>query len=307
MTTVRPRPTLLLPLCLAIVYVAWGSTYLAIRVMVRTVPPLLGAGGRFVAAGVLLLAAVALVRGPGAVRVSATELRGAAIVAALVLVGGIGLLTVAEQSVASGVAAVVIATVPLWVVVLRATTGARPTPGELVGTVAGLSGVALLALRHGGEPSSLRGIALLVLAAVLTAAGAFVSPRLTLPRDLLVTSGVEMLVAGAATIALGVVTSELDQLSSAAVDTASLAAFGYLVVVGSVVAYSAFAWLLAHAPLSVTATYAYVNPVVAVLLGWALLSEALTPSMVAALALVFTAVVVVLRSERRAAAHDRRD
>jgi drug/metabolite transporter (DMT)-like permease len=290
----------LLWLALGTIYVVWGSTYLGIRIMVETVPPLLGAGVRFALAGTLFLL-VLLVRGGRArVCVGRRELLGAAGVGLLLVFGGNGLVTVAERTVPSALAALLIASVPLWVVVFRLLDGDRPGAPTLVGVAVGFVGVALL-LRPGGATGEVAawGLALMVVAATSWAAGSYYSVRFPLPADALLATALQMLIAGSFMIVLGLVLGE--RVRWEAIAPRSALAFAYLVVAGSLLAFTAYVWLLRNAPISLVATYAYVNPVVAILLGWVVLSEEITPGMLVGAAVVVASVaLVVTRGSARA-------
>lgn len=238
------------------VYVAWGGTYVAIRVMVETLPPLLSTGARFLIAGALL---AAWLRARGRrLRASRRQLLGAAAIGTVIL-GDIGVLAVAEREVPAGLAALIIATVPLWVVALRLGAGEPTSRATLAGVPLGLAGVALLVLpgdRPEGAP--LGWLLVLVGAAAVEAAGQFASQRTRLPRDLLWTTALQLLAAGAVLVAAGAVTGEA-LTGVGAISAESALAFAYLVLPGSIVAYSAFVWLLEHEPVSTVATYAYVT------------------------------------------------
>jgi drug/metabolite transporter (DMT)-like permease len=288
----------LLPLALTAVYVIWGSTYLAIRVMVESIPPLLGAGLRFAVAGAIFWVWLRLRGGPGAVRVTRGQAAGAAVVGVLLLFGGNGLVTIAEQDVPSGLAALIIASVPLWVVVLRATARERVSPVTLAGVVVGFVGVALLVV-PGDRPdgATLAGVLLVVVAAALWALGSFWSKRVTLPPDAFLSTSVQMLLGGGAMIAVGLAAGEAGEVRFAEIELDSALAFAYLVVAGSLVAFTSYVWLLQNAPISTVATYAYVNPVIALFLGWAILSETLTALMLAAASVIVMSVAIVVREE----------
>jgi drug/metabolite transporter (DMT)-like permease len=278
------------------VYVAWGGTYVAIRVMVETLPPLLSTGARFLIAGALL---AAWLRARGRrLRATRRELLGAAAVGTVIL-GDIGLLAVAEREVPAGLAALLIATVPLWVVALRLGAGERTRRATLAGVPLGLAGVALLVL-SGDRPEGAPLLWLLVLvgAAAIEAAGQFASQRTPLPRDLLWTTALQLLAAGGVLVVAGAATGET-VAGAGAISAESALAFAYLVLPGSILAYSAFVWLLEHEPVSTVATYAYVNPVVALTLGWALLGEGLSAAMAAGSVLVVASVALVVRRENR--------
>jgi drug/metabolite transporter (DMT)-like permease len=282
---------------LGAVYVIWGSTYLAIRVMVEDVPPLLGAAARFLIAGLLMLGFLAA-RGRR-IRVEPRALAGAALVGLLLPAGGNGIVTVAEQDVPSGLAALLVASVPLWVVVLRFTVAReRVRTGTLVGVGVGFVGLALLLL-PGSRPADATtlGVVLVLIAAGSWATGSFLSPRLHMPADPLVSTAWQMVAGGAALLVGGVVAGEPLDLGFPHASADSLLAFAYLITAGSWVAYTAYAWLLQNAPISQVATYAYVNPLVAVVLGWAILDEQLVVGMLAGAGLVVASVAAIVTRE----------
>ena len=288
-----------LPLALVTVYLAWGGTYPAIRVMVETVPPLLGTAARFALAGSLLAAALFVRGGRRRFALTRKQLLGASATGAVIL-GDIGLLALAEQEVPAGLAALIIASVPLWIVVLRIVDRQRPGPSPIAAVVVGLAGVALLAGPAGGPDSPPVGwLVLLVAAAMIEAAGQFYSQRTELPRDPLVSAAVQLMAAAAVLAAAGIALGETSELASERLSRDSLVAFAYLVVPGSIAAYIAFVWLLANAPISTVSTYAYVNPLVAVFLGWALLSEEVTAAMAAGAAAVLLSVALIVRRPPR--------
>ena len=278
------------------IYVIWGSTYLAIRIMVRTVPPLLGAGLRFAVAGALMLAVLRIRR--GSLRVTRRQLVSAAAVGTLLAAGGNGLVTVAEQEVPSSLAALLIASVPLWVVLLRARLGERPGRATLAGVAVGFAGVSLLLL-PGGQPAgvSIAGLLLVILAAVSWATGSVASSRADLPADPLVSTGYQMTIAGALMVVASAVAGELGDVHWGGLSAESLGAFTYLIFIGSIVAYTAYTWLLQHAPVSRVATYAYVNPVIAVFLGWIVLSEEITALTLVGAAVIVASVAFIVRHE----------
>jgi len=285
------------------VYLVWGSTYLAIRVVVDTAPPLLAMGARFLAAGLLLAAFLLVRRGRSALRVTRRQLGGAALVGILLLLCGNGGVAVAEQTVPSGIAALLVAATPLWLVVLRRLARDRIARLTLVGTLVGFVGIAVLVLPGGltspdGSPVRAWGLVVVVVAAACWALGSFLSSRIPMPGDAFVATTWEMLAGGVGLLLSGSVSGELADLDLGAVSGAAWAWLAYLVLVGSLVAFSAYVWLLAHAPISLTATYAYVNPVVAVLLGALVLGEPITAAVVAGGAVVVLGVGLVVTSER---------
>jgi drug/metabolite transporter (DMT)-like permease len=286
------------PAALATVYVVWGSTYLAIRVMVETMPPLLAAGVRFGVAGAIFLLVLRLRGGPGKVRASRRELLGAALIGNLLCFGGNGLVTVAERDVPSGLAALIIGSVPLWVVVLRSVHGDRVPRSTLAGVLVGFAGLAVLVLpgdRPGHAP--LGWLLVIVAASISWAAGSFYSRRTPLPNEALVSTGWQMLFGGGGMVLVGTLTGEWSGLDLERFSADSLLAFGYLIVFGSLLAFTAYVWLLRNAPISTVATYAFVNPVIAIFLGWAILGEEITPTVVAGAAAIVLSVAAVVRRE----------
>jgi drug/metabolite transporter (DMT)-like permease len=229
------------------------------------------------------------------VRASRRELAAAAVAGTLLVAGGNGLVTVAEQEVPSALAALIIASVPLWVVVLRLVHRERVGAPTLVGVAIGFVGVAVLARpESGGGDAAAWALALMVLAAASWAAGSFYSGRLPLPADAVLATALEMVIAGPLMVVAGLALGEAGELDGAAVTARSAAAFLYLVLAGSLLAFTAYVWLLRSAPISLVATYAYVNPVVAILLGWLILSEEITPAMLAGAGIVVASVALVV-------------
>jgi drug/metabolite transporter (DMT)-like permease len=275
---------------LTVVYLAWGGTYPAIRVMVETVPPLMGTGARFLVAGVVMAATLAAL---GRLRATRAAVAGAAAVGTVIL-GDIGVLAVAEQEVPAGLAALIIASVPLWVVALQLANRQHVSRGTGFAVGAGLAGMVLL-VSPGGE-APLSWLLVLVAAAAIEAAGQFYSQRTTLPDDPLVSTTIQLVAAGAVLTLAGAAFGELGEVRVARFSDDSLIAFAYLVIPGSLIAYTAFVWLLRNAPIGTVATYAYVNPVVAVAVGAALLGERITLAMLAGGALILSSVALVVAS-----------
>ena len=288
-----------IPVALCTVYLAWGATYPAIRVMVETVPPLIGTAARFLLAGAILYGYLLVRGGRQRAKVARRELAGAAVVGTVIL-GDIGLLALAEQEVPAGLAALIIASVPLWVVMLRLLHGEAVRPGVLAAVAAGFAGVALLVIpgASGGAESPLGWLLVLMLAAAVEAVGQFYSRYTPLPPDPIVTTALQLMAAAGVLFAAGVATGELGDLSLERFSGDSALAFAYLIGPGSLLAYYAFVWLLEHAPISTVSTYAYVNPVVAVLLGWALLSEEITAPLAAGAVVVLASVAFIVRGTR---------
>lgn len=225
-------------------------------------------------------------------------MRNAAFAGLVILVGGIGLVTVAEQEVPSALTALVIASIPLWVAPLQLLHKEKVQNQTIAAVVLGFAGLVVL-LRPGqaGGPE-VGNLFLLITAALLTAIGTFYSNRMEMPRDLFVATMIEMLAAGAAPVLAGLFLGELDEFSIERVSAESLVAFAYLVLIGSLVAYSAFVWLLGNAKVSTVSTYAYVNPVVAVVLGVLLLGEEVSLNMFIGAAVIVLSVMLIVRSEQ---------
>lgn len=291
---------------LIIVYIAWGSTYVAIRIMDETVPPLIGAALRYIAAGAAMYAFLALRRGH-APRITPRELASVALVGVLLLTGGNGFVSLAERHVPAGLAALVVAAVPLWLLVIRAISGDRPGRATLVGLAVGFLGVGLLVLRGGhAEGVSIPHLLIVLGASLSWALGSWASGRLPMPEDVATGTAVEMLVGGVVLAGLGPVFGEHWSTVTANASARSLLAIVYLALAGSILAFTAYVWLLQHAPISQVSTYAYVNPVVAVVLGALVLGERITLTTVVGGAIIVFAVAVVIRAEGRLAAAARR-
>jgi drug/metabolite transporter (DMT)-like permease len=280
------------------VYIVWGSTYLAIRITVETLPPFLAGGARFFTAGVLLWAFLRIRKGKEAMRITRPQLRSTLLIGMLLLLGGNGLVMSAEQEVPSGLASLIIASTPLWVVVYRYLARDNISRGTLIGVAIGFMGVAVLVLptdRPDGAPLS--GIFLLVIAAASWGNGSFLSSRIDMPRDPLVSTSYQMLLGGVALALTGLVLGETGGLDASEFSARSLVAFTYLIVVGSLVAFTAYVWVLQHAPVSKVATYAYVNPVIAIFLGWLVLSEEITPAIFLGAGIIVASVAFIIRKE----------
>jgi drug/metabolite transporter (DMT)-like permease len=294
-------PTALVVTALGLVYVVWGSTYLGIRITVQDLPPLASASWRFLAAGVLLGIVVAVLKGWRTLRVSRAELVGCSIVGLLLPALGNGLVVVAEHRGApSGVAALLVAAVPLWVVVYRSATGDRPNRRTLLGVATGFAGLVVLVTAAGvGGDVEVAACLIVVVASVFWSFGSWATPRITLPANPFVMAVYEMLSGGGVLALLAVASGESVLPSAAPAD--SWLAWSYLVVFGSVVGFTSYVWVLGVAPVSLVATYAYVNPVVAVFLGWLVLSEPVTWAIVVGGTIVLASVALVIAAERRPA------
>jgi drug/metabolite transporter (DMT)-like permease len=277
------------------VYLIWGSTYLAIRYAIETLPGLLMAGARYLVAGGVVFA-WGLRRTEE--RPSPRSWREALLLGGLFFLGGNGAVVWAERRVPSGVAALLIATMPLWVVLLDwcRPRGSRPHPIVALGVALGFTGLLLLVPpgAHGDDRLvDPLGALVLVLGALSWATGSLYALHAELPESLLLASGMEMIAGGILLVFAGGVAGEIGEIRPSVMSARSILAFAYLVVFGSIVAFNAFKYLLVVSTPSRVSTYAYVNPVVAVVLGWSLAGEALTPRTVLGAAVIVSAVVMV--------------
>jgi drug/metabolite transporter (DMT)-like permease len=278
---------------LATIYVVWGSTFLAIAVAVRDLPPFLSMALRHLVAGALLFAWVWYRRG-GHLQLGRREWGAAFIFGGALFLVGHGGLAWAQQDVPSGVAALLVGTIPLWFAILaRVAFGERLGRRALVGLVLGFAGLALLVDPSGEEGAKPIGVLVIAFSAFAWAAGSLWSRRLPLPQDTLLSAAMGMLAGGAL---LAVVSGLGGELDDARFTTDALSAIGYMVVVGSLIGFSAYVWLLKVAPASTVSTYAYVNPVIAVMLGWAFNDEVITGrTLLAGVAIVVGVALMVSR------------
>ncbi|MDQ4034930.1 MAG: EamA family transporter [Chloroflexota bacterium] len=308
MTSANPsRPsTAAVAIALLIVYVVWGSTYLGIAVMIETLPPLLAAGVRYATAGLLVLGALAARArfrrsAEPAERPTAAHWRSAFIVGALLLLGGNGGVVLSELFIPSGITAVLVATTPIWLAVFDAVLSRRWPSGLVIGgLIAGIVGVAILVapVESVAEVDPL-GVGLVTMAEISWAAGSLYARRAPLPRSPLLGTGLEMLAGGILLVAAGSVLGEIGRTDVTEFSLRSIAALAYLIVFGSIVAFTAYTWLLANVPVSTVGTYAYVNPIVAVALGAVLLSEPITPRTLIATVIILGAVVAMVSGRPR--------
>src|SRR5919201_975297 len=273
------------------VYLIWGSTYLGIELAGETIPPLFAAAIRFLLAGLLMAGFASWRRGARVLRVRRRELVSCVLVGAL-LPGANAVLFVAERHVATGLSALIIGAVPLWVVLLRSATGDRPRPAALAGVALGFAGLVLLVRPSGGAP--LWALLLVVCSSVMWASGSFLSSRLPLPRDSFAATALEMLAGGLILLPISLATTHPHL---GAFSARSIGGFFYLVTFGSLIGYTAYVWLLDNAPIGRVATYAYVNPVVAIALGALVLHESLTWSIGIGAGVVLASVAIVVRQE----------
>lgn len=294
----RTSPRVRIALAFAAVYLIWGSTYLTIRLAIDTMPPMLMAGVRFLTAGLLLFA---FTHRSGAPRERLTwrQWRSASIIGACLLLGGNGIVTWGEQYVHTGLAALIVATVPLWMAILAPLFGgAWVRRSAAIGVVIGLAGAVLL-LRPGGAAPTEWQTFIVPLSPVLWACGSLYAQRAPVPRQALTATAMEMIAGGLLLGLAGLALGEAGHTHLNAVSGESLFALVYLIVFGSLVAYTAYVWLLHHVSATAVSTYAYVNPLVAVLLGAWVLGEAITWLTVVAGLMIIVAVALILSSRMR--------
>ena len=291
----------------ALVYVIWGSTYLGIRFAIETIPPFLMAGVRFVIAGGILYAFVML---RGARAPSRRQWVAASIIGALLLLGGNGAVVWAELRVPSGLVALLVATEPLCVVLIdwARPKGQRPRPGELIGLMLGFAGVVILVspaeLVGGGFEIDPLGAVVVLFAAVSWALGSIYSRHAPAHESAFLMTGMKMLTGGFLLLLAGTAAGEWSRLDVGAISAKSWFALAYLIVFGALIAFTAYIWLLKNTTLARASTYAYVNPIVAVLLGWLLVSEPMSSRVVAAAAVIVAGAVIVVRSHTSPVAGD---
>lgn len=293
------RKMLVLIAAFAAVYVFWGSTYLAIKYAIETLPPFIMAGGRFVFAGGVLFILAA--RSKDFEWPNWRHWRTGLIVGTLLLLGGNGGVVFAEKYISSGLAALLVASEPFWIVLLSWLWLRRGRPGRPVvfGLLVGFVGVALLVVGQGSGPAGADGYyqiaatVAIVFAALSWAVGSIYGLRAPVPRSSLLTAGMQMLSGGAVLLLASVLKGEWSSFDVTEVSSNSWLAVGYLVVFGSLIGFTAYSWLLKNAQPSMVSTYAYVNPVIAVILGWLIAGETLTGQMMIGAGLVVASVVLI--------------
>lgn len=287
---------------LGAVYLCWGGTYLTIRFAVETMPPFLMAGVRFGVAGLIIYVWARLT---GAANPTAAECRGGAIVGLLLLIGGNGGVVWASKLVPSGVVALMVAAAPLWFVLInwRWQGSERPTQGVMAGILLGFGGITLLVADTGGLANTDRvdpvGGAVLILASFLWALGSLYSRKTTMPPNPLMANGVQMLIGAAMFVVIGFLSGEWSEVHFSAVTAKSVWSLLYLIIFGSVIGFSAYVWVLRVAEPALVSTYAFVNPVIAVLLGWAFGGEALGFKVIAATTTIIAAVVLITLNQKK--------
>lgn len=291
---------------LVTVYLVWGSTYLGIALVIKTAPPLLSMGLRFVAAFFILALILLIFKGKSVLKVTRPELMSSIFLGGLLLGFGIGNLTLAERYVPSGIAALIIAALPIWVTIFQRITGVKPKRITLVGIFLGLIGVAIIVLpggagpAPGADPSKVKfWMFMILIGNIAWAFGTFMTQRIPIPKDPFVLTTYEMLFGGLALIIASFFNGERFKVELIAqMSPTSKWAWIYLVLIGSIVGYGAYIWLLNNTSLSLASTYAYVNPVIAVMLGLIVLSEPVDWPLFLGGAVVLSGVALVVSGER---------
>ena len=305
-TQVNKNNNLKIAIAFAAIYIIWGTTYLAIRLAVETIPPFFMAATRFIIAGVITFL---ILRARGIPIPKRIHWQSAAIIGAFMIVGGNGLVTWSEQQVPSGIAALVVATVPIWIALFNwlIYREGRPNKQTVIGLVLGFIGIGLLigpGQLLGTATFDLLSLLILLLAPILWSFGSLYSRQANLPENIFMSTSMEMLVGGLLLLVLGLLTGEAADLDIAQISRQSLIAMLYLTVFGSIIALTAYVWLLKTVHPSRASTYTYVNPIIAILLGWLILSEPLTPLMIFAMVIIIFAVVLITaRREKQSAPH----
>lgn len=279
------------------VYIIWGTTYLAIDQVNESLPPLMAAGVRFFTAGTIMFVFTVRRGDRAGDRPGRAQWIAATIVGGSLLLTGNGLVVLAEITVPTGIVSLVIALVPIWMALIDAVLlRRRPRPAVVLGLVGGFAGAALLVGTSAGVASPLSGLLMSVGASLSWAAGSLYSRTAPLPDRPFVGVGMEMMAGGALLVLAGILRGELAGFDPGAVTSDSILGFLYLVAFGSFAGYASYVWLLRNAPTSLVSTYAYVNPLVAVFLGWAVLGEAITGRTLLAGAIVLGSVALIIAS-----------
>lgn len=282
-------------------YIVWGSTYLAIRFAVETIPPFMSAGLRFLASGVILLA---WRRAAGDEWPTRNQWKSVSIIGILLLLGGNGLVSFAEQRIASGIAALIVGTVPLWLVLIEALrpAGVKPTWQAVVGLLVGFIGIYLLVgpseLKQGGLQFDVTGTVAVIAASFVWSLGSIYSRGADVPKSTLMMTGGEMLTGSIALFIVSGLTGEWRGFSFTQVSLNSWIGLAYLITFGSLIGFVSYGWLLHNAPISLVATYAYVNPLVAVFLGNLLAQEPLSARTLIASGIIIGSVIFINRARR---------
>lgn len=288
-------------LALLALYIVWGSTYLGIKVAIETIPPFFHAFIRFLTSGLIL---VAWQRGAGRPMPTRKQWISTAIIGNFLLLGGNGLVSWAEQFIPSGIAALIIASVPLFLVIAEAIrpNGVKPNWQSIVGLMIGFVGIYVLidpSEAVVGAGLNIFGVTALLSACVLWATGSIYSKTADLPSSSLMTTGAQMLMGSIGLLIVSLLTGELSGWEPAAVSSRSLIGLAYLITIGSIVGFGSYTWLLQNAPISLVATYAYINPIVAILLGVWLGNETLEPRIWLATAIIIGSVIFINSRSRQ--------
>jgi drug/metabolite transporter (DMT)-like permease len=288
-------------LAFAAIYFLWGATFLSIRIAIESIPPFYMAGMRFLIAGAILY----LWARRSSVRPSWAQWRGAIVIGALLMLGGNGGVTYSEQFIPSGMAALIVATIPIWIVVLEwLHRDTRPNLAVVIGLLLGLGGIGLL-VEHGqatgNSSATLLGLLILLPAAIAWATGSYYSPRVVQPSSPLLATGMQMLAGGAWLCLAGALMGETSAIRLDRITPASFLSLLYLIIFGSLVGYTAYIWLLRVSKPGIVSTYAFVNPVVAVFLGWLFFREPITPQMIGAAAIIIMGISLIIAFRSKAA------
>ena len=297
-------------IALLAVYIVWGSTYLAIRFAVETIPPFMSAGVRFLISGAILLI---WRRAAGDAMPTPRQWRSAAIAGILLLLGGNSILSFAEQRIPSGIAALLVGTAPLWLVLLEALRpgGVRPSLTAILGLAVGFGGIFLLIgpaeILNGAPQFDMLGIGAVTVAAFLWSLGSIYSRSADLPPSSLMSTGAEMLTASLAILTVSRLTGEWSDFQLSAVAPHSWLGMAYLITFGSLIGFVSYGWLLKNAPVSLVATYAYVNPLVAVFMGAWLADEVLNTRILTAALIIIGSVVLINRTKPKKVKLERKE
>jgi len=299
------RSVVLLIVAFAAIYILWGSTYLAIKYAIETLPPFISTGSRFLVAGATLFIVGRLSKDYE--RPTLTQWRASVVVGTLLFLGGTGGVVIAEHHITSGLAALLVATEPFWVVLLSWLwlKAARPDWRVALGLLIGFAGVYLLidgagAVQVGSETNQFFGMVLVIAAALCWATGSIYGVRAPASKSPILASGMQMLAGGSALLLVGTLMGEWAGFEITAVSLHSWLALAYLLVCGSLIAFTAYSWLLKNSRPAMVATYAYVNPVIAVILGWALAGESFTGRTLLGACVIVGSVVLITSQKSEA-------
>lgn len=294
------KKTIMTVVALLSVYIVWGSTYLGIKIAIETFPPFLMAGIRFLIAGVFLYGFVVVKEKK---QPKLIEWRDTTIIGTLLLLGGNGLVVIAEKTIPSSIAAIVIATVPLWMIVIAwlLKSQTKPNKSTLIGTFIGFIGVVILMFPSHQEHLYFDafGLLLTLLAAILWSLGSIYSQKAILPTSVMLSTAMQMLSGGLVLIIVATLFGEWKEFHAETLSSRSLFAFAYLVFIGSLVGFSAYVWLLKNVSPYLASTYAFVNPMVALFLGYFFADEVLSMKALIATVLIISAVVIITLSKAK--------